>query len=168
MSGCSGGGKSTLLAELVARGYRTVAEPGRRIVTEELKGSGASLPWADPEAFARRAVEMALADRAALEPDGDIFFDRGLIDAAAALEHSAGVPVERTLAGQARFHQQVFLVPPWPEIYETDPDRRHGYDAAVDEHDRLLAVYERLGYTAVLLPKTGVAARADFVLSRLA
>jgi predicted ATPase len=32
ISGCSGGGKSTLLAELARRGYRTVEEPGRRIV----------------------------------------------------------------------------------------------------------------------------------------
>ena len=36
ISGCSGGGKSTLLAELARRGYRVVEEPGRRIVAEEL------------------------------------------------------------------------------------------------------------------------------------
>ena len=32
LSGCSGGGKSTLLAELARRGFATVEEPGRRIV----------------------------------------------------------------------------------------------------------------------------------------
>ena len=35
LSGCSGGGKSTLLAELARRGFATVEEPGRRIVIEE-------------------------------------------------------------------------------------------------------------------------------------
>jgi predicted ATPase len=30
LSGCSGGGKSALLAELHARGYHVVEEPGRR------------------------------------------------------------------------------------------------------------------------------------------
>jgi predicted ATPase len=40
ISGCSGGGKSTLLFELKRRGYAVVEEPGRRIIAEELSGSG--------------------------------------------------------------------------------------------------------------------------------
>jgi hypothetical protein len=67
ISGCSGGGKSTLLAELARRGQAVVEEPGRRIVREERAGDGAALPWVDPAAFARRAVAMALADREAAE-----------------------------------------------------------------------------------------------------
>ena len=42
ISGCSGGGKSTLLAELGRRGHAFVEEPGRRIVKEELKGAGSA------------------------------------------------------------------------------------------------------------------------------
>ncbi|HEY5105435.1 MAG TPA: AAA family ATPase [Caulobacteraceae bacterium] len=41
ISGCSGGGKSTLLAELGRRGHATIEEPGRRIVREELTGERA-------------------------------------------------------------------------------------------------------------------------------
>ena len=37
ISGCSGGGKSTLQEELGQRGYATVEEPGRRIVKEQLQ-----------------------------------------------------------------------------------------------------------------------------------
>jgi predicted ATPase len=65
ISGCSGGGKSTLLGELARRGHAVVEEPGRRIVRDELERSGTALPWVDGVAFARRAIEMALADRAA-------------------------------------------------------------------------------------------------------
>ena len=36
ISGCSSGGKSTLVVELGRRGYAVVEEPGRRIVKEEL------------------------------------------------------------------------------------------------------------------------------------
>ncbi len=64
ISGCSGGGKSTLLAELGRRGHAVVEEPGRRIVREELQSGGTALPWTDGIAFARRAVALALADRA--------------------------------------------------------------------------------------------------------
>ena len=64
ISGCSSGGKSTLLTELLQRGYATVEEPGRRIVREELLGAGRALPWVDEIAFARRTVALALADLA--------------------------------------------------------------------------------------------------------
>jgi len=168
LSGCSGGGKSTLLAELARRGVATVPEPGRRIVAEELAGDGRALPWRDPAAFARRAVEMALRDRAAVaDADGWVIFDRGLVDAAVALEHAAGVPVHVSLAGQARFHARVFLTPPWQELYRTDAQRRHGFDDAVAEYARLRVAYADLGYEAVILPKAGVAARAEFVLAHL-
>ena len=86
ISGCSSGGKSILLAELSRRGYAVVEEPGRRIVKGELANDGVALPWVDATAFLRRAVAMALADRAAaIASDGWVFFDRGLIDAAAGL-----------------------------------------------------------------------------------
>jgi predicted ATPase len=64
ISDCSGGGKSTLLTELGRRGYTTVEEPGRRIVREEMLGNGLALPWVNETAFARRAITLALADRA--------------------------------------------------------------------------------------------------------
>jgi predicted ATPase len=63
ISGCSSGGKSTLLAGLGRRGQVTVDEPGRRIVREELRRDGSALPWLDKIAFARRAIALALADR---------------------------------------------------------------------------------------------------------
>ena len=169
ISGCSSGGKSTLLAELGRRGYATVEEPGRRIVKEELASAGSALPWVDGAAFARRANAMALADRAATgNSSGWVFFDRGLIDAASALEHLTGEPVLAALARSHRYHRRVFLAPPWPEIYATDTERRHGLDAALAEYSRLLQVYPSLGYDVSILPKIGVAERADFVLGVLA
>ena len=168
ISGCSGGGKSTLLTELAARGYAVVEEPGRRIVKQELEGDGAALPWLDMAAFARRAIEMAITDHtAAREQPGCTFFDRGLIDAAAALQHLTGEPVLETLNAAYRYHQTVFLTPPWPEIYTTDPERRHGFEEAVAEYDRLASVYPALGYDVVILPKIAVASRADFILGHL-
>jgi predicted ATPase len=168
MSGCSGGGKSTLLAELRRRGFATVEEPGRRIVMEELQRDGAALPWIDPVKFARRAVTMALTDiEAASAHDGWVFFDRGLIDAALALERVARNPAVTTIGGH-RFHHRVFLTPPWPEIYVTDAERPHGLAAAVAEYEHLLAAYPGLGYETIVLPKVDVAARADLVLRTLA
>jgi predicted ATPase len=126
ISGCSGGGKSTLLAELARRGYAVVEEPGRRIVREEVDRGGSALPWADTAAFLRRAVAMSLADRVSASTlDGWVFFDRGLIDAAAGLQHLTGEAVLAPLAETHRYHHRVFMTPPWPDIYLKDPERRH-------------------------------------------
>jgi len=168
LSGCSGGGKSTLLAELARRGHAVVEEPGRRIVQAELEGDGRALPWTDLAAFARRAVDLALADRdAAGARSGWVFFDRGLVDAAAALEHATGEPAIRTLGEAHRYHPNVFLAPPWPEIYVDDPERRHGFEAAAAEYGRLERAYRALGYRQVELPRVSPAERADFVLAAL-
>jgi predicted ATPase len=169
ISGCSGGGKSTLLAELARRGFATVEEPGRRIVAEEMRTGGTALPWVDAGAFARRAVEVALADRAAAPESGSwVFFDRGLVDAASALQAITGALVLRPLTEAHRYHARVFLAPPWPEIYLTDAERRHGMEAAIAEYERLCRDYPALGYAVDILPKAGVGERADYVLGRLA
>ncbi len=168
ISGCSGGGKSTLLEELSRRGYATVEEPGRRIVKEELAGQGAALPWLDPVAFARRAIVMALEDQKLAETQaGWTFFDRGLIDAAAALQAATGEAALETLRDRHRYHQTVFLTPPWPEIYVNDPERRHSFEEAVAEYERLTSAYPEIGYEVFILPKTDVVIRADFLLSHL-
>lgn len=168
ISGCSGGGKSTLLDELRRRGHAVVEEPGRRIVARELKGDGRALPWVDAAAFARQAVALSLADRAAAERwPGRVFFDRGLIDAATALLHLTGEPALDGLRHAHRYNRRVFLTPPWPEIYATDRERRHGFAAAVAEYDRLCAAYPSLGYDIHVLPRTDVGSRADLVLAAL-
>lgn len=168
ITGCSGGGKSTLLAELAARGHHIVEEPGRRIVRQELQSGGRALPWVDPVAFLRRAVRMALADRAAARDlAGWVFFDRGLIDAASALEDLTGEPVLAELAAAHPYHRRVFMAPPWPEIYETDAERRHGFEDTLPEYHRLAKALPALGYEVTALPKAPVSARADFVLEAL-
>jgi len=168
ISGCSGGGKSTLLAELAGRGYATVEEPGRRIVEEEMARGGSALPWDDPVAFAKRAIAMALDDmERAADSDGWVFFDRGLVDAAAYLEHLTGEDALHRWCADRRYHDQVFLAPPWPEIYAHDEARRHDLDAALAEYKRLLVAYPALGYDTVILPKASAADRADFILATL-
>ncbi len=169
ISGCSGGGKSTLLSELQQRGHAVVMEPGRRILHEEMRSGGQALPWDDKIGFLRRILAVALEDyeKAAKERHEWVFFDRGFIDAAAALEELTGEPLLSRLSQSYRYHKRVFLAPPWPEIYVQDAERRHGFDAALREFERLRRAYPSLGYEVLLLPKVSVAERADFVLETL-
>lgn len=168
LSGCSGGGKSTLLAELERRGFAVVPEPGRRIVEEQMRSNGDALPWADSAAFANLALSLAGEDRKKMSGEqGWMFFDRGLIDAAVALEHATGTSARETLKPFAPYHGRVFMTPPWPEIYVTDSERLHSLSDAIEEYDRLMIAFGELGYETFVLPKTSVDERADFVLDCL-
>jgi len=170
LSGCSGGGKSTLLAELGRRGISTYEEPGRQIVKEQLLIGGDALPWMDIDAFAALTVSREIYNLASAERLGrPAIFDRGIIDQIAGLE-ALGRPVPPAMAAAAeRFpcHRRVFLVPPWPQIFVRDHERRHSFAAAKKAYEELLQAYLRHGYEAVVLPKTSVGARADLMLHLL-
>src|SRR3546814_2007183 len=105
------------------RGYAVVEEPGRRIIAEEREGSGPALPWVNLAAFAERAVELSLEDRArAKDLRGPVFFDRGPTDAAAALQFATGRPVLQNFAPE-RINRRQFMTPPWPELYVPDAEQ---------------------------------------------
>lgn len=171
LSGCSGGGKSSLLAELARRGHSVFAEAGRDVVREQLLIEGQGLPWRNLGLFVELTVSRAVGDAlASLERPGVSFFDRSVVDQLSGLE-AAGLPVPdhvRRSAEVLRYNRAVFLVPPWPEIFVNDGERRHGFTAAETAYRHLLSTYRRLGYEPVILPKAPVAERVDRVLAALA
>jgi predicted ATPase len=59
------------------------------------------------------------------------------------------------------------MTPPWAEIYGNDADRRHGFQEAVAEYERLLIAFTALAYTVEVLPRVSVDERADIVVQRL-
>lgn len=77
-------------------------------------------------------------------------------------------PALNTIKRAHRYHQRVFMAPPWPEIYVIDNERRHSLDAGIAEYQRLVDAYPALGYEVTILPKIGVADRTEFVLCTLA
>ncbi len=163
ISGCSGGGKSTLLSELARREYAVVAEPALRVVAEEREGDGRALPWVDAAAFSQRALAMSIADHQAAR--GLTFFDRGVVDAGVAITARGGKLPTDALAHYR--YDQVFLVPSWPEIYEVNDDRRHSLEKALRDYKRVRAAYLHAGYDPIILPRDSVEARADFILTNL-
>ena len=60
LSGCSGGGKSALLAAMARRGWTVYPEPGRQIVKQQALIGGPGLPWVDPVRFAELALSRAM------------------------------------------------------------------------------------------------------------
>ncbi len=170
ISGCSGGGKSTLLDELARRGHPVFLEPGRQIVKEQLAIGGDALPWAGGGlefgklVLSRNLHQMTLGAMLGRT----CFFDRGLDDIYTFLreEPSLAAAVEAATR-RFRYAPRVFLAPPWPELFAGDRERRHSLEDALAHYERDRRAYAELGYETLELPKAPVAERADFVLAHI-
>lgn len=163
ISGCSGGGKSSLLSALAARGYDIVAEPGLRLIR-----SGGPKPWEDMLGFLQRTAALARQDlEQAASLRGAVFFDRGLVDALSGLVKLGDLPAERELPKAIRRYRAVFFAPPWREIFEQNEFRRHDFKSAELESKHLLATLRAHGCEPILLPKFRLDLRCEYLLARI-
>jgi predicted ATPase len=82
ITGGPSAGKTTLLAELAARGYATVEESARSIIAARL-AQGMS-PRPEPATFAREILQKDIEKyRQAPQGVGPVFYDRGAVEALA-------------------------------------------------------------------------------------
>lgn len=171
ISGCSCGGKTTLLNAIASRGYCISGEPGRDLVRKELAGGGGALPWKDPIAFAIKCVELSVQRYDSARRLGrTVFFDRSLIDAISALVYAEPGRAEQYLrmTDEYRYANTVFMASPWPEHFESDAERKHTFEDAVAEYERLVASYTMANYSIQTLPQVSVHDRIDFILEHIA
>ena len=91
LSGCSGGGKSSLLAELGRRGYAIYEEPGRQVVKEQLMIGGDALPWGNLDLFLELTISRSIHHLVeAARGDSIALFDRGIVDQVSGYCNRAG------------------------------------------------------------------------------
>jgi len=170
LSGCSGGGKSTLLNLLAMRGVKSVPEVGREIVKEQVASGGIALPWEDAAAFAMECLKRGLSNYNSNHDTIDtVIFDRSIIDAISAIENMR-MPIAAELqryTEKYRYHRIVYFTPPWEAIYALDSERRHSFSDAVNEYKRLIISYEKYGYEIVELPLLTPIERADYLQSSI-
>lgn len=166
ISGCSGGGKSTLLSELAKRGYSVMQEPGRQIVKEQSAIHGDAFPWTNLDKFLDLALSRYLfLFNSQSEQQQIVFFDRGIIDA---IQLNSSQPEYfQNAAKNFRYNRLVFLVPPWEEIFTGDTERKHSFESAKKEYEELLIKYKNFGYETLLIPKVSVNERVEFILEKL-
>ena len=169
ISGSSGGGKSTLLEELARRGYAVVPEAGRQLVQEQQSIDGLAKPGTELFGHLLFSRSIYLYTQAVESSSGDpIFFDRSIIEPIAGWRAKGQIAphLERAVE-QYRYATEVFMAPPWPEIFRKDTERQHSYDPEQKEYAHLTDAFQAFGYQLVPLPKVSVEERADFVESHV-
>ncbi|MDV2078578.1 GNAT family N-acetyltransferase [Marinobacter xestospongiae] len=169
-TGGPGSGKTTTLEYLKQQGFAGASEVGRAVIRQQVEQQGRALPWLDREAFLEEMIRAEVARYGDYPERADpVFFDRGLIDCLgyARLEGLALPPGLDGRCRSLRYHPQVFLFPPWQEIFVNDAERKQSFADAERTCEHMLAVYQQYGYQVTEVPTGTVAERASFILSRL-
>jgi len=166
ITGGPGSGKSTLIDALAALGYARTVEAGRSVIQSQLASGGQALPWSDRRAFARQMLKHEVRSyRAAQLQPGPVLCDRGIPDIVGYLQLEQ-LPTSSCLLHAARnfrYHQRVFIAPPWPEIYRQDAERKQTPEIAGQTWQAMVRVYCELGYALTEIPHGPVAARVQFL-----
>jgi predicted ATPase len=162
-------GTSTLLDVLQSRGIRGVVEPARPILAEQRRLLADGVPEKNPRLFVELMLSQMLSTYRQHEASGaPVLFDRGVPDVLAyAALFGFEFPVGENAARLYRYNARVFITPPWEEIYCNDDERKAPYSLACRFDNDLRAIYNRFGYSLVVLPFVSVERRADFILERL-
>ncbi|WP_406871066.1 AAA family ATPase [Thioclava sp. 'Guangxiensis'] len=169
VTGGPGAGKTSLITELARRGFHTIPESGRAIISEELQRGGDALPWADRLAYAERMLEQDLRAYSATQAlSGAVIFDRGIPDILGYLT-LCGLPVPPHVAAaakSARYNRRAFLVPFWDKIFTQDSERKKTRAEAEATCAVIRETYTALGYQITELPRADITTRADFICAQ--
>ena len=145
-------------------------EVSRLLIREQVELGTKCVPWEDLNCFASLALNKMAADyKSVLAENETVFFDRGIPDIIAYLK-VGGQSVNQQFfnaASKFRYAKEIFIAPPWAEIYVNDAERWQTFEEACVLHEALLLVYEELGYDVQLLPCISVEERVAFIVEKI-
>ena len=130
ITGGPGFGKSELAERLRNVGFLCSGEFARDLIETQLACNGEILPWKNPKLFQKEVLRHRIAFFDSVPEGALAFADRGIPDQLAFAQYKGfGTPevlVQSTL--EYRYSLQVFVTPPWPEIFINDAIRTETYE----------------------------------------
>ncbi|MDD7887882.1 ATP-binding protein [Flavivirga sp. 57AJ16] len=170
ITGGPGTGKSTLINELIGRGYTCFEEISRQVTLNAKKEGIDQLFLANPLLFS----ELLLKGRqqqflnAGMYASEIIFFDRGLPDVLAYMDYIGdSYPQSFINTCKDLVYDTVFILKPWESIYKSDHERYENFEQALDIHKYLLKTYQGFNYDLIDVPFDTVENRTNFILNTL-
>jgi len=169
ITGGPGFGKSLLVEELKQLGYNCCGEFARDLIFAQEESGGDILPWKNPKLFQQNILQKRI-DFFDSVPDGSFAFaDRGIPDQLAFARHRGfGTPeILSNYSQEYRYAPQVFVTPPWSEIFVNDSIRSESFEEALLIHKIIVETYLSLNYQIIELPLLPVKQRTKYLLQNL-
>lgn len=170
ITGAPGTGKTTLINELEHRNFVCIPEISRQITLEARENGIEYLFLKDPLLFSKLLLEGRENQYLqSLKLDADIvFFDRGIPDIHAYMNHTKTVYPKVYLEKSEKYkYDNIFLLPPWKDIYKTDDERYESFEMATELHHHLKNSYTELGYSILEVPIGEIDFRVNYILNNL-
>ena len=170
ITGAPGTGKTSIIDKLSSRGYIGLEEVPRKLLKSKAAERLGISPFEDLKEFAHLVFEKMYEQYVdAQKHEGICFFDRALPDVFAYLKNSS-IPIPEkyhTKLNKCNFAKDVFICPPWQEIYTSDSIRPYPFEETPRLHDQIVSIYRELSFNLIEIPKLSIQERADYVLSRI-
>jgi len=161
-------GKTTLLAELEKRGFKTVPEAARAVIDRAAsKGISVEQLRADEQKFQEEVTQLKDEIGSKIDTSQTVFFDRGMQDTEAYMQYYGFEmsPEIKKMMDTYRY-RLVFLLDDLP-VYEENYARVEDEKFLVAIRQLLYDVYSSYGMRPICVPAVGVVERADFILSKI-
>ncbi|MEP1490005.1 MAG: ATP-binding protein [Algibacter sp.] len=170
ITGGPGTGKSTIINELINRGYPCLEEISRQVTIDAQKEGVDQLFLTQPLLFSERLLEgrqKQFLDADKIESP-IIFFDRGVHDVLAYMDYIGDAYPQQFIdvCNHCKYDYS-FILKPWEAIYTSDNERYENFDQAIKIHDNLLKTYQSYNYNLLDVPFDSVENRVDFILNTL-
>lgn len=168
ITGAPGTGKTSIIEELSSRGYLGLDEIPRKLLKSKLAEKLGISPFKDLERFAQIVFDEMYTQLIEAQKEGKIcFFDRALPDVFAYLNNSS-LPIPKGYykkLGRCHYEENVFICPPWQEIYFSDSIRPYPFEETLKLHEQIVSTYEKLSFNLIEVPKVSVKERTNFVIN---
>lgn len=171
ITGGPGTGKSSIINDLIKRGFTCLEEISRDIIIEAQKQGIDQLFLTNPLLFSERLLEGRKQQylEALNETANPVFFDRGVPDIVAYMDFkNENYPEYFTEACKDCVYDYVFILKPWQAIYTIDNERYENFNEALQIHEHLLKTYQKYDYNLLDVPFDTVENRTDYILKTLA
>jgi predicted ATPase len=170
ITGGPGTGKSSIINELIKRGYTCLEEISRQVTSEAKKEGIDQLFLTNPILFSERLLlgrQQQYEDGLKLT-SAFVFFDRGVPDILAYMDFiDDDYPKYFIDVCKKCVYDYVFILKPWQDIYTSDSERYEDFNQAVEIHGHLLNTYQKFDYNLLDVPFDTVENRTDYILETL-
>ncbi len=170
ITGGPGTGKSSIITELLKRGYTCLEEISRQVILEARKDGVDQLFLKNPLLFSKLLLKgrKQQYDEAENHESDLVFIDRGLPDVLAYMDF-IGDEFPKSFIDMCKnnVYDYVFILSPWQEIFSSDSERYENFEQAVSIHHHLLDTYKKYEYNLLDVPFDTVEKRADYILKIL-
>lgn len=177
ITGGPGTGKTSIIKALESEGFYCFHEIIRSLTLEAKKdikdSSLASNPLAfveDPNVFNTMLLNGRSEQyvEAKTRKEKILFFDRGVPDILAYMAYFKQEYGNDFIKPCEDYkYSQVFILPPWKEIYVSDNERLENFEESVEIHDHLEKIYTHFNYNVITVPIGTVADRVSFIKKQI-